>query len=168
MCLCSVPCIKRWGQRPSWGVTWGEVHSAEYGASNGLIQKLNITISQAKQGCPKMSLRVLGVQACNTLHTARWHFPDVKTATSSLYTVLKQFLWKAYLFLGVITCIISATSVVLDLPPLHKFPLPPCCYCWSQEVGRSMCFPSAQSLYEVSFKSLRLYKTSSFGAHTEK
>jgi len=34
-------------------VTRGEVHSAEYGTNKGLIKKLNITIDQAKQGCPK-------------------------------------------------------------------------------------------------------------------
>ena len=39
--------------------------------SNGLIQKLNITISQAKQGCPKMSLLCLGVQACNIVYVCQ-------------------------------------------------------------------------------------------------
>jgi hypothetical protein len=166
MCLYSVACIKRRGQRPSWRMTWGEVHNAEYGTSNGLIQKLNITISQAKQGCPKMSLQGLGVQTYNTLHTARRHFPEVTTATSLLYTVLKQFLWKVYAFSESYYLYHFSHVSGVRFAPLRKFPLPPCCYCWSQEVGRSMCFPSAQPLYEFSFKSVRLYKTSSFGAHT--
>jgi len=34
-----------------------------------VIQTLNITINQAKQGCPKMPLRGLGVQACDTNHS---------------------------------------------------------------------------------------------------
>jgi len=98
MWLYPVPCIKLWGQRPSWRMTWGEVHSAEYSTNNGLIQKLHLTISQTKQRCSKMSLWGLGEQACNNLHTARCHFPEVTTATSLLYTVLKQFLWKVSAF----------------------------------------------------------------------
>ena len=51
MRLYPVPCVKHWGQRPNWRVTSGEVHSAQYGSNKFLIQKLNITIDQAKQGC---------------------------------------------------------------------------------------------------------------------
>jgi len=46
-----------------------------YSPNKGEIQTLNITINHTKQGCPKMPLRGLGVQACNiagTVHDDRY------------------------------------------------------------------------------------------------
>jgi len=64
-----VPCPVHLALRPTAKLAYdmgrGSQSRVWYSTNKGEIQTLNITINQTKQGCPKMPLRGLGVQACN-------------------------------------------------------------------------------------------------------